>query len=323
RQRGWTRSSSRSAPVTPSDTRRSQPTAWMPHPGAPTTRISPSPARGSGPRSRNRRPHTDSSPKGRSNSQGRASCSRLLRRHSMHRSPNEARALPDTDARSQRGIAQLGPHQPCQSRSVWCYRCERCHPPHWPPGAPRRPTSATACSPVTVRRSHPRCRMTAQRALRVALDLLRRRYVAVLMAMLCVQGAFVWTMPLVGALVRRTLHRLGVGGVNADTLDTVASSPVALAVLLGVVIVATVFALADVTVFTVIAHLSLEGEPVTFTGVFARSWRTVRKATGWQGMLLVPYLALLVPISGIGFSSVLTEHIALPKFISGELLKTT
>ena len=165
--------------------------------------------------------------------------------------------------------------------------------------------------------------MTAQRALRVALDLLRRRYVAVLMAMLCVQGAFVWTMPLVGALVRRTLHRLGVGGVNADTLDTVASSPVALAVLLGVVIVATVFALADVTVFTVIAHLSLEGEPVTFTGVFARSWRTVRKATGWQGMLLVPYLALLVPISGIGFSSVLTEHIALPKFISGELLKTT
>src|SRR5699024_9300916 len=136
-------------------------------------------------------------------------------------------------------------------------------------------------------------------------------------------GALVWTMPLVGALVRRTLHRLGVGGVNADTLDTVASSPVALAVLLGVVIVATVFALADVTVFTVIAHLSLEGEPVTFTGVFARSWRTVRKATGWQGMLLVPYLALLVPISGIGFSSVLTEHIALPKFISGELLKTT
>lgn len=165
--------------------------------------------------------------------------------------------------------------------------------------------------------------MTARQALLVAFSLLRRRYIAVLMAMLCVQGAFVWTRPLVGALVRSTLHGLGVGGVNADTLDTVASSPVALMVLLGVVVFTTVFALADVTVFAVIAHMSVEDEPVTFTRVLARSWRIVRKAAGWQGLLLAPYLALLVPISGIGFSSVLTEHIALPKFISGELLKTT
>lgn len=165
--------------------------------------------------------------------------------------------------------------------------------------------------------------MTARQALRAASGLLRRRYIAVLMAMLCVQGAFVWTMPIVGALVRSTLHGLGVGGVNVGTLDTVASSPAALLVLVAVGVVATVFALADVTVFAVIAHLAVDGEPVTFTRVLTRSWRTVRKAAGWQGLLLVPYLALLVPISGIGFSSVLTEHIALPKFISGELLKTT
>lgn len=165
--------------------------------------------------------------------------------------------------------------------------------------------------------------MTTRRALRVAVTLLRRHHIAVLMAMLCVQGAFVWTMPLVGALVRSTLHGLGVGGVNMDTVDTVASSPVALMVMLGLVVVTTVFALADVTVFAVIGHLSVEGEPVTFTRVLARSWRTVRKAAGWQGLPLLAYLALLVPISGIGFSSVLTEYIALPKFISGELLKTT
>lgn len=166
-------------------------------------------------------------------------------------------------------------------------------------------------------------RATLRRALRTAVALLRARYVAVLIAMMCVQGAFVWTMPLLAALVRGTLHGLGIGGVNMYSLDAVIASPVALLVLVVVVVVTTVFVLADVTLFAVIGHLALEGEAVTFASVLRRSSTTVRKAAGWQGLLLVPHLAILLPISQVGFSSVLTEHVALPKFISGELLKTT
>ncbi|MCK0110696.1 glycerophosphoryl diester phosphodiesterase membrane domain-containing protein [Ornithinimicrobium sp. F0845] len=71
-----------------------------------------------------------------------------------------------------------------------------------------------------------------------------------------------------------------------------------------------------------IGHLALDGGPLTFTAVLRRSWQTVRKAASWQGLLLVPYLTVLLPVSGVGFASVMTERVALPKFISGELLKT-
>lgn len=159
--------------------------------------------------------------------------------------------------------------------------------------------------------------------LRTALRLLRVRWAAVLVAMLCVQGALVWTMPLLTSLVRWTLHLLGITGVNQYTISAVLTSPVAVLVLVAIAAVATVFVLAEVTVFAVIAHLSLEGEPVTFGSVLRRSRATVRKAAGWQGLLLTPYLTILLPLSEVGFASVLTRHVVIPDFIGGELLKTT
>lgn len=165
-------------------------------------------------------------------------------------------------------------------------------------------------------------RVSIGRALRTALRLMRSRWLAVTVAMLGVQGALLWTMPLLSALVRWTLQRLGISGVNVYTLDTVATSPLAVLVLLTVAGVATLLVLGEVTLFAVIGHLALDGGPVTFTRVVRRLWGTVRKAMSWQGPLLIPYLTVLLPVSGVGFSSVLTERVALPRFISGELLKT-
>ncbi|MGC5628096.1 glycerophosphodiester phosphodiesterase family protein [Georgenia sp. Z1344] len=166
-------------------------------------------------------------------------------------------------------------------------------------------------------------RATIAGALRTTARLIRARWAAVLVAMLCVQGALLWTMPLLVSLMRWTLRQLGIDGANLYTLDTLLTSPLALLVLVGIAVVATLFVLAEITLFAVIAHLALAGEPVTFGNVLRRARSIASRAIGWQGLLLVPYLTVLLPISQVGFSSVLTEHVALPRFISGELLKTT
>lgn len=165
-------------------------------------------------------------------------------------------------------------------------------------------------------------RATVGSALRTSARLLRTRWLSVLVAMLCVQGALVWTLPLLTSLVRWTFGSLGIEGVNLYTLGTVVSSSLAMLVLIAVAVVATLFVLAEMTLFAVIAHLCLDGEQVTFAGVLRRSRATARKMAGWQGLLLIPYLTILLPISEIGFSSVLTQEVVLPQFIAGELLKT-
>lgn len=160
-------------------------------------------------------------------------------------------------------------------------------------------------------------------ALRTAVRLVRVHPVAVLVAMISVQGALLWTMPLLTALVRWMLHHLGISGVNVYTLQTVLTSPLALLVIVAIAGVATVLVLAEVTLFAVLAHRALDGEELTFTGVLSGLGRVLRAAAGWQGLLLIPYLVVLLPVSGVGFASALTERVALPRFISGELLKTT
>src|SRR5699024_10440971 len=87
--------------------------------------------------------------------------------------------------------------------------------------------------------------------------------------------------------------------------------------------VATVFVLAEITLFAVIAHLTFDDVPVTFANVLRRVGPTIRKAASWQGLLLIPYLTVLQLLSGVGFPSVLTQRTALPKCITGEVTKTT
>lgn len=164
---------------------------------------------------------------------------------------------------------------------------------------------------------------TARHALVTASKLFRTRWVAIVVAMLCVQGALIWVLPLLTSLARWALRHIGISGINLYTVDAVVTSPLAALIVIGIVGVATVFVLAEMTLFAVIAHLTFDDLPVTFTNVLRGLCTTMRKAASAQGLLLIPYLMVLQPISGVGFPSVLTQRIALPKFIPGEMVKTT
>jgi len=165
--------------------------------------------------------------------------------------------------------------------------------------------------------------VTTRYALVTASKLFGSRWVAIVVAMLCVQGALIWVMPLLTSLARWVLRHIGVSGINLYSIDVVVTSPLAALVLVGIVGVATVFVLAEITLFAVIAHLTLDDVPLTFANVLRRVGTTIRKAASWQGLLLIPYLTVLQPISGVGLPSVLPQRIALPKFIPGEIRKTT
>ncbi|GAB3815587.1 hypothetical protein GCM10028820_13370 [Tessaracoccus terricola] len=131
--------------------------------------------------------------------------------------------------------------------------------------------------------THRGTRSRIRHALRTSAGLLRARWFAVLVAIAGLQGALVWVLPLLVSLVEWLLRSLGIDGLNLYMFDTVFTSVLGLLVLLVVMVVATSFVLAEVTLFAV-------GEPVDFTGVLRRTLATLRKGLGPQGLLLVPYL---------------------------------
>ena len=52
-------------------------------------------------------------------------------------------------------------------------------------------------------------------------------------------------------------------------------------------------------------------------------WGTIRKMLHPQGLLIVLYLLLLLPLGHLGLSSTLTKQIGVPPFVSEELQKST
>src|SRR5699024_2437473 len=68
---------------------------------------------------------------------------------------------------------------------------------------------------------------TARHALVTASKLFRTRWVAIVVAMLCVQGALIWVLPLLTSLARWALRHIGISGINLYTVDAVVTSPLA------------------------------------------------------------------------------------------------
>src|SRR5690625_569041 len=92
-------------------------------------------------------------------------------------------------------------------------------------------------------------------AARAAAGLLRARWFAVLIAIVCVQGAVVWSIPLLVALLRWTLRWMNITGVNLDSLDTVVTSPLAVIVLVILTLVATFLVFIETVLFAVMAQI--------------------------------------------------------------------
>jgi len=153
--------------------------------------------------------------------------------------------------------------------------------------------------------------------------ILGRRLLLVVVVTIVVEGLYVWgVLPLLLTLFQGALRAAGVDGISAAGLPGLVSSPLAILALVAIVLVATLFALVAVSVFTVVAELCLRGEAPSARALLRGLGRIGRRVLSWQIILFAGYALLLIPLSHIGVGTTVTSHIAIPKFISGELTKT-
>ncbi|MFK0403481.1 glycerophosphoryl diester phosphodiesterase membrane domain-containing protein [Microbacterium sp. NPDC090225] len=156
-----------------------------------------------------------------------------------------------------------------------------------------------------------------------AVRLVRRRVLLVVVVAIAVQGLYVWAvLPLLLRLFQVALDASGVDGLSLAGLPALLTSPLAVLALLVLALVATLFALVEVSVFSVVADLCLRGDAPTAPALLRGLGRMTRRVLGPQVALFAGYALLILPLSHVGVGSTVTSHIAIPQFISGELTKT-
>ncbi|MEX2784286.1 glycerophosphoryl diester phosphodiesterase membrane domain-containing protein [Streptococcus sp. H49] len=141
---------------------------------------------------------------------------------------------------------------------------------------------------------------------------------AILQFLLTTVGAY-----LLSLLFRFILVNSGLPGLTADNVFTFFANPLTL-ILMPVYLLLLAFLI--YVEFSVLAQIITvkEGEfRSVFAGVKEKTRYFFRIVSGWNFLAFVLYLLLSLPILSFFYSSFLLENLYIPKFISGELFKTS
>jgi glycerophosphoryl diester phosphodiesterase len=161
------------------------------------------------------------------------------------------------------------------------------------------------------------------RAIAVALEMTWRRPLFYLLTVVAVQLVLVLlAVPLLQTLYALVLTESGLGSLAYDEITTVLTNPLADLTLLLLAGVATLVVFAELATLFVLASHHQRGDAISFRLVLRQVWSTVRKLLRPQGLLMIGYLLVLLPLGHLGLSSTLTKRIAVPPFVSGELAKS-
>ena len=161
------------------------------------------------------------------------------------------------------------------------------------------------------------------RALRIAHRTTWRRpqfYVLVVGAM---QLALILVaIPVIRLLYQLVLVQTGQSSIAYDRISHVLRNPLADVTLLVIAIVAVIATLAELVTLFVLASHHQDGEATSLRLVLRQVWGTIKKLIHPQGLLMIIYLILLLPLGQLGLTSILTKKVAVPPFISEELSKS-
>jgi glycerophosphoryl diester phosphodiesterase len=140
-------------------------------------------------------------------------------------------------------------------------------------------------------------------------------------------------IPVIRLLYQLVLVETGLGSIAYDRISHVLRNPLADVTLLVIGIVAMIAVLVELVILFVLAwHHQEAGVPfdrlraqegtTSLRFVLRQVWGTIKKLAHPQGLLMLIYLILLLPLGQLGLTSVLTKKVAVPPFISEELSKS-
>lgn len=127
-------------------------------------------------------------------------------------------------------------------------------------------------------------------------------------------------LPVFGWIFREALRANGMHGLDLGNLRLGAGIPVTVALIMLIVTLAFWLLSLQFTALVVLLRWSREG--ITGRRVVRELGRVARKLVRPSSLPLVGYLFVLIPLTGFGFTSAVVRGVAIPPFISGELVKT-
>ena len=129
-------------------------------------------------------------------------------------------------------------------------------------------------------------------------------------------------IPVIRLLYQLTLVETGLGSIAYDRISHVLRNPLADVTLLVIAIVAVVAITTEFVTLFILASHHQDGDAISFRFTLHQVWDTIKKLAHPQGLLMLVYLILLLPLGQLGLTTILTKNVAVPPFVGEELNKS-
>jgi glycerophosphoryl diester phosphodiesterase len=129
-------------------------------------------------------------------------------------------------------------------------------------------------------------------------------------------------IPVIRLLYQLTLVETGLGSIAYDRISHVLRNPLADVTLLVIAIVAVVAITTEFVTLFILASHHQDGDAISFRFTLHQVWDTIKKLAHPQGLLMLVYLILLLPLGQLGLTTILTKKVAVPPFVGEELNKS-
>ncbi len=129
-------------------------------------------------------------------------------------------------------------------------------------------------------------------------------------------------IPVIRLLYNLVLVETGLGSVAYDRISHVLRNPLADVTLLIIAIVTVIAIIGELVTLFILASHHQSGNAISLRLVLWQLWEAITKLFHPQGLLMIVYLILLLPLGQLGLTSILTKKVAVPPFVSEELSKS-
>ena len=129
-------------------------------------------------------------------------------------------------------------------------------------------------------------------------------------------------IPVIRLLYELVLVQTGMGSIAYDRILHVLRNPLADVTLLIIAMIAVIAIIGELVTLYILASHHQSGNATSFRLVLWQLWETIKKLAHPQGLLMIVYLILLLPLGQLGLTSILTKKVAVPPFVSEELSKS-
>lgn len=111
--------------------------------------------------------------------------------------------------------------------------------------------------------------------------------------------------------------------INQTNITQVLKNPFSLLLIVGLIIVLALLLFIEYSLITMLIYSKIRDTHFSLRSIGKNALSKVKMIIGIHLLFFVGYFILMIPLANLGISSALLEEIYIPKFITGEIMKTT